>query len=121
MAIKSYKDLDVYKRARKLILPVYKVADGLPSDEKYDLRDQMRRACKSVVNNIVEGYSHKDTEGKAKSFWRISMGSANEMIEHLEQVVMLEYAAANDIQPFIDEYTVIAKQLNKLIRNWHSK
>lgn len=121
MAIKSYKDFDVYNRARKLIIPMYKLAETLPWDERFDLRDQMRRACKSVVDNIVEGYSHKDTEKKMKSFWRISMGSANEMVEHLEQVVMLEYAPASDIQPYVEEYTIVAKQLNKLIRNWHSK
>ena len=53
-----------------------------------------------------------------KSFWRISMGSANEMIEHLEQTVLLKYAPAEIVQPLIDEYTVVAKQLNKLIQNW---
>jgi four helix bundle protein len=118
MPIKSYRDFDVYTRARKLIVPVYQLADSLPQDERFDLRDQMRRACKSVVDNFVEGYSHKDTPVKAKSFWRNSMGSANEMVEHLEQVVMLEYAPAKDVKPLIDEYTIVAKQLNKLIQNW---
>ncbi len=45
MTIKSCRDLDVYKRARNLIVPIYELADGLPADEKFDLRDQMRRAC----------------------------------------------------------------------------
>ena len=79
----------------------------------------MRRASKSVVEHIVEGYSHKDTPVKMKSFWRISMGSANEMIEHLEQTALLKYAPTEIIQPMIDEYTVVAKQLNKLIQNWY--
>jgi four helix bundle protein len=118
MAIKSYRDLEVYKRAKKLIVPIYRLADSLPADERFDLRDQMRRACKSAVDNIVEGYSHKNTPDKMKSFWRNSMGSANEMIEHLEQVVELGYAPSEDVQPHIDEYTVVAKQLNKLIHNW---
>jgi len=54
MPIKSYRDFDVYTRARKLIVPVYQLADSLPQDERFDLRDQMRRACKSVVDNFVE-------------------------------------------------------------------
>lgn len=120
MTIKSYRDLDVYKRARNLIVPIYQLADGLPADEKFDLRDQMRRACKSVVDNIVEGYSHKDTPAKTKLFWRNSMGSANEMVEHLEQAVMLEYAPAKAVKPLIDDYTIVAKQLNKLIQNWRT-
>ena len=78
----------------------------------------MRRACKSVVDNFVEGYSHKDTPTKMKAFWRNSMGSANEMIEHLEQTIMLQYASVKEAQPLIDEYTIVAKQLNKLIKNW---
>jgi hypothetical protein len=45
-----------------------------------------------MTSNIVEGYSHKDTPTKAKSFWRISMGSANEMVEHLEQVIFWSLA-----------------------------
>ncbi len=118
MAIKSYRDLEAYQRAKRLIAPIYQLVETLPPTEKFDLCDQMRRACKSVVDNIVEGYSHKDTLAKAKSFWRISMGSANEMVEHLEQSVTLKYASLEAAQPLIDEYTIIAKQLNKLIQNW---
>jgi hypothetical protein len=54
-----------------------------------------------------------------KSFWRISMGSANEMVEHLEQTVMLKYAPTGSVQPMLDEYTIVAKQLNRLTQNWH--
>ncbi|MBI3914930.1 MAG: four helix bundle protein [Chloroflexi bacterium] len=118
MAIKSYRDLDVYKRSRQLLLPVYQLAEKLPQDERFDLRDQMRRAAKSVIDNIVEGYSHKDTPIKAKSFWRISMGSANEMVEHLEQTVLLNYASQELVKSMTEEYTVVAKQLYTLIKNW---
>jgi four helix bundle protein len=119
MPIKSYRDLEAYQRAKKMILPIHELIKTLPPEEKFSLCDQMRRGCKSVVDNIVEGYSHKDTPVKMKSFWRISMGSANEMVEHLEQVVTLKYAPSEFIQPMIDEYTIVAKQLNKLIQNWH--
>jgi len=118
MPIKSYRDLEAYQRSRNLIVPVHQLIDTLPTTEKYSLCDQMRRASKSVADNIVEGYSHKETPVKMKSFWRISMGSANEMIEHLEQTIMLKYAPADSVQPMIDEYTIVAKQLNKLIQNW---
>ncbi|HLF26521.1 MAG TPA: four helix bundle protein [Anaerolineae bacterium] len=118
MAIKSYRDLEAYQRAKKLIGPVYQLVETFPASEKFDLCDQMRRACKSVVTNIVEGYSHKDTPIKAKSFWRTSMGSANEMVEHLEQAVTLEYTSTENAQLMIEEYVVVAKQLNKLIQNW---
>ncbi len=46
------------------------------------------------------------------------MGSANEMIEHLEQTAMLHYTPADTVQPLVEEYTIVAKQLNRLIQNW---
>jgi hypothetical protein len=36
----------------------------------------------------------------------------------LEQTALLKYAPGEIVQPMIDEYTVVAKQLNKLIQNW---
>ena len=118
MPIKSYRDLEAYQRARSLIVPVHQLIETLPAAEKFSLCDQMRRASKSVVDNIVEGYSHKETVAKMKSFWRISMGSANEMVEHLEQTALLKYVPVEVVQPMIDEYIIVAKQLNKLIQNW---
>ena len=118
MVIKNHRDLEAYQRARKLLLPVHQLISQLPAEERFGLGDQMRRASKSVLDNIVEGYSHKETPTKAKSFWRISMGSANEMAEHLDQAILLQYLPAELVQPLIEEYTVIAKQLNKLVQNW---
>ena len=120
MTIKSYRDLDVYKRAKALVVPMHQLVASFPDIERYGLCDQMRQASKSVVANIVEGYSHKDTPGKAKQYWRSSMGSANEMVEHLETAADLGYAPQDACQPHIDAYTVVAKQLNRLIQTWRS-
>ena len=57
MTIKSYRDLDVYKRARKLIVPIYELADSLPADEKFDLRDQMRLSPSNSTNSSRTGES----------------------------------------------------------------
>ena len=118
--IKSYRDLEVYRRAKALVVPMHQLVVTFPDIERYGLCDQMRRASKSVVANIVEGYSHKDTPGKAKQFWRNSMGSANEMVEHLETAADLGYALPDICQPHIDAYTVVAKQLDRLIQTWRS-
>ena len=118
MPIRSYRDIEAYQRAKALVVPMHELAAGFPSREQFDLCDQIRRASKSVTAIIVEGYSHKDTPAKAKQFWRIAMGSANEMVEHLETAVALQYTSQDGCRPYIEEYTIIAKQLNKLIQNW---
>jgi four helix bundle protein len=108
--IKSYRDLEVYQRAKALVVPMHQLVTGFPAHERFDLCDQIRRASKSVVVNIVEGYSHKDTPGKAKQFWRIAMGSANEMVEHLETAAALGYVSQDICQPHIEQYIITAKQ-----------
>ena len=118
MAIRSYRDLEVYRRAKALVVPMHRLVEEFPAHERFDLCDQMRRASKSVVANIVEGYSHKDTPGKAKQLWRNAMGSANEMVEHLETAVALAYASQDACRPYVEEYVITAKQLNKLIQDW---
>jgi four helix bundle protein len=81
MPIRSYRDIEAYQRAKALVVPMHELAASFPSREQFDLCDQIRRASKSVTANIVEGYSHKDTPAKAKQFWCVAMGSANEMVE----------------------------------------
>jgi four helix bundle protein len=51
MAVTSYRDLEVYQRARRLLVPIHRLIAQLPKDEKFGLCDQMRRASKSVVDN----------------------------------------------------------------------
>lgn len=118
MPIRSYRDIEAYKRAKALVAPIYQLVTSFPAHEQFDLCVQIRRASKSVVANIVEGYSYKDTPTKAKQFWRIAMGSANEMVEHLETAVTLGYVSQDTCQSYIEEYTIVAKQLNKLIQSW---
>ena len=118
MPVRTYRDIEAYQRAKALVVPMHKLVTGFPAHERFDLCDQIRRASKSVVVNILEGYSHKDTPTRAKQFWRIAMGSANQMIEHLETAVALEYASQDICQPHMEQYTIVAKQLNKLIQVW---
>jgi four helix bundle protein len=75
----------------------------------------MRRASKSVMANLVEGHSHKDTPAKAKQYWRIVMDSANEVVEQLEIAAALGYVSHSVCRPCIEQYTIVAKQLNRLI------
>jgi len=57
MPIRSYRDIEAYQRAKALVVPMHKLVKRFPAYEQFDLCDQIRRASKSVVANIVEGYS----------------------------------------------------------------
>lgn len=59
-SIKSFKDLAVYQNTYIIMLVVMKeIIPKLPDSEKYDLKDQLRRACKSIPRLIAERYAKR--------------------------------------------------------------
>ena len=90
MAIKTYKDLEVWQLAMSLVEDVYAASGTFPSDEKFALRDQLRRAAVSVPSNIAEGFG-RDTTKDFLHFLFMSRGSLFEMTTQLELARRLKY------------------------------
>jgi four helix bundle protein len=120
MAITSYRDLDVYRRSMQALVAVHKLVLKFPEYERYALADQMRRASKSIPTNIAEGYGRRKSAKEFKHFLGIALGSANEMIVHLEITQALEYAKPEICNSLIEDYTVICKMLYRLIESWRT-
>ncbi len=82
----SYKDfttLEAWKKARVLKLFFYeRVIPVLPSDERFNLGTQMRRASVSVTANISEGYGRYYHQ-ECIHFYRIARGSIYELKDHI--------------------------------------
>ncbi len=56
MTVRSFEDLEVFKRAYRVSLAVHRRSLKFPKIEQYALGDQVRRASKSVCTNIAEGF-----------------------------------------------------------------
>ena len=52
----SFRDLDVYQESLALSLEIHEFAKSLPSEERFVLSGQMRRASRSVPANISEAW-----------------------------------------------------------------
>ncbi|MEM3422044.1 MAG: four helix bundle protein [Candidatus Hadarchaeum sp.] len=76
--LKDYKDLKVWQKAYHLCLSVYQVTKDFPSEERYGLTSQIRRAAVSVPSNIAEGYGRKTTPEYIQ-FLYIAYGSICEL------------------------------------------
>lgn len=80
---RDFVTLDAWKKARLVRIFFYsEIISKLPSEEKYNLSEQMRRASVSVTANISEGYGryhHKE----GIQFYRIARGSLYELKDHL--------------------------------------
>lgn len=77
-AIESYKDLIVWQRSIQMTVAMYKLTAGFPSDERFGLTSQLRRAAVSVASNIAEGYGRGST-GEYKHFLGMARGSNSEI------------------------------------------
>ena len=116
--IQHYRDIEAYQRAKELLAPVHELVRRLPREEQYELASQMRRASKSILANIAEGYGTKRSPAKFRSFLDIALGSANEMIVHLEVGHAVGYFEQSEIEPLMEWYEIVAKQLYRLIQSW---
>ena len=71
--MKGHKDLDVWKQSVVLVEDIYMLTKNFPSDEKYGLSSQIKRAVVSVPNNIAEGAGRKGDK-EFIQFLYIAMG-----------------------------------------------
>lgn len=54
-----WKELEVWKKAHKLVLEIYKLTSSFPSAERYGLIEQLGRASYSVPANINDNTYQK--------------------------------------------------------------
>lgn len=92
----KHQHLEVYKTSRVLLKYCYHVSGLLPSDERFGMISQMRRAALSVHLNIAEG-SSRGSEKERKRFYEIARGSLIEVDTALEVAVDLEYLKNADL------------------------
>lgn len=74
---RDYRKIVAYQRAHQLTLGVYKATKAFPSEERFGLISQLRRAAYSVPSNIVEG-SARGTKKEYLRFLYISLASLKE-------------------------------------------
>jgi four helix bundle protein len=76
--MRNYKDLRVLDEAHQLTRAVYKATQSFPSEERFGLTSQVRRAPVSIAANLAEGCGRR-SDGEMKRFVLIAMGSATEL------------------------------------------
>ena len=83
MSVKSLETLEVWKKAKEFCLRIYReVLPLLPSEEKWNLGQQLRRSSSSIPANIAEGYGRFYYQEIIR-FCYIARGSLEETLSHL--------------------------------------
>jgi four helix bundle protein len=76
--MRNPSDLRAFVQADALMLEVYQLTASFPSEERYGLTNQLRRAAMSVPSNLAEGCS-RESQADFRRFVEIALGSAMEL------------------------------------------
>ncbi len=118
--LKSYRELEVWKRSRALVKNIYKLSARLPKDEKFGLTSPMRSAVISIPGNMAEGYGRIHA-GDYIHHLSMARGSLYELETYLILIVDLEFFSKPEITPLWKEVDEINRMLSKLILVLKSK
>jgi len=111
----SYK-LNVYQFSQELALECYRVTKKFPSDERFALMQQIRRAAISVHLNIAEGCSRKSQKERNRYF-EIARGSVIEIDSAIGTAFKLEYVRLEELKPLGDTIIKTFKLLTGMIKS----
>jgi four helix bundle protein len=75
----GFDRLDVWEKALRFADTVYATTRGFPSEKRFGLTNQMRRAAVSISSNIAEGSARNSRKDFAR-FVEIATGSLYEVI-----------------------------------------
>jgi four helix bundle protein len=113
--MQSASNLRVTGQARLLARQVYQATAGFPSDERFGLTAQMRRAAVSIGSNIAEGCGRYGDRELAH-FLQVALGSASELEFQCEIASDLGYLSVAAVQPLLTEVRRTKRMLAPLIK-----
>lgn len=105
----SYERLEAWQAAHQLVLLVYRKTRSFPTEERYGLTSQLRRAAFGIAANIAEG-SAKRGAREFRRFLDIAVGSVAELTYALRLVRDLELIPTEEL----DELETLRDRVGRL-------
>lgn len=100
--IQRFEDIQAWQEARTLVKMIYQLTSKEKFSKDFGMRDQIRRASVSVMNNIAEGF---DCESKVEfaRFLGIARRSAVEVQSLLYAVLDVDYIDQNEFDTHYEQ------------------
>jgi four helix bundle protein len=111
----GHRDLKVWQKSMDLAELCYRATAKFPTDERYGLTPQIRRAAVSIASNIAEGKG-RTTVGEYGNYLSIARGSLKELETQLELSRRLSFLEERDHAATEELCTEISKMLTGLKR-----
>ena len=115
MGVADFKELRVYRLAFDAAMQVFEFTKTFPPDEKYSLRDQMRRSSRSVCANIAEAWRKRRYQPAFVSKLSDADAEAAETGVWLEFALRCGYVTPDTYAKLHDHYDHICRQLRLMM------
>jgi four helix bundle protein len=116
----GYRKLLVYQKSRDYVAMIYKLLRKFPTEERFALCDQLRRAAISITSNIAEGMGRFSDKEKIH-FLEIAFGSLYETMSQIELALVFNYITQEEFDDLEKNVVEIAKMLSGLRNSIMSK
>ena len=116
----NHKELDCWKEAINFVDKIYQITKEFPSDEKFGIISQLRRASVSIPSNIAEGAA-RNSDKEFIQFLYISLGSLSETETLLIIALKQEYLNAMKFEELNKQIEINRSLLLGLIRYLRKK
>ena len=115
-----FEDLEVYRLAVRLSARVYQLTSTFPSEERFGLTNQLRRAAVSIALNIAEGRG-RVTDKELIRFLVIARGSLFEVVSASEIASELGYLEGKSYGEIRQDANTLNAKLMALIKHLEGK
>lgn len=113
--VKSFKDLEVYKKSRLMAKEIFELTRDFPKAEKYSLVDQVLRSSRSIGAQIAEAWGKRRYEKHFISKLTDADSEQHETQHWIEISFECEYINQQQADNLIKQCETIGKMLYSMI------
>src|SRR5436305_14959991 len=116
MAIaRSFRDLNVYRKARETAQEIFGLSREFPPEERYSLTDQIRRSSRAVKAMIAEAWGRRRYKAVFVNKLDEALGEATETQSWLDDARDAKYLSIEKFTAFDSQYDSITRMLSRMI------
>ena len=114
----GFEKLEVWKKALDFADQIYRVTALFPTEERFGLTNQLRRASVSISSNIAEG-SGRNSNPEFVRFVAISYGSLMECVSQLHVARRRNFLTDSEFDQLITRADELSRMLSGLKASLH--
>ena len=117
---KSFRDLLVYQKAKRVSREIFEISRSFQKEETYSLTDQIRRASRSIGAQISEAWAKRRYERHFVSKLTDADGEQMETQHWIDEALECGYLDPKQAEELTADLMQVGRMLNSMIDKAHS-